>query len=469
MNRSYWGTTFLHWCDSCHVPVLGKICGCGAKTRKVALTPPGDARPAFPADVDLVNTIYRDHFGAPLVPSGHLVLLNKAPDSDRMEEIIMGGAVVGAIRYLPGETRWEALPRSVSTLYLTPETRFVEVDTGAAPSIRDFGASVLAPGLRRICPLVKRGDEVFVLSPVGECIGVGRSRVNAAEARAMSHGQVVKTRKTGSPDCVPGTASWDDAISANLDILERCEEEAIRFVRETSDKHSLPVNVSYSGGKDSLATLMVVRKALGKIPLLFIDTGLEFPETYQNIELVSEFYGLELVKAPANGRFWELFERLGPPAVNYRWCCSAAKLIPVRDLIRDRWGECLTFIGQRRYESMTRNESSRVFRNRTVGNQVSAAPVHNWTALHVWLYIMKEKAPYNPLYASRMDRIGCFMCPSSDLAIIEEIRSRFPELWSGWTARLAGWQQEQNLPPEWITGHQWRMREARSNEADRYC
>ena len=42
-----------------------------------------------------------------LVPDGHIALLNKVPDSDRMEEIVVGGAVVGAVRYLPGEMKWE--------------------------------------------------------------------------------------------------------------------------------------------------------------------------------------------------------------------------------------------------------------------------------------------------------------------------------------------------------------------------
>jgi phosphoadenosine phosphosulfate reductase len=469
MQPSYLGKNHLHWCDSCHVPVLAGTCGCGAKTRKVGITPPGDVRPAFPADIDLINTIYEEHFGAPLVRPGHLVLLNKAPDTDRMEEIVMGGAVVGAIRYCSGEKRWEPLPRPAASLYLTPKYRFVEVDDGAIPSIRDSGASVLAPGLRKICPEVREGDEVFILAPDGTCAGVGRSRVDAAAGAEMKRGAVVKTRKTTDSTCIPGEADWEDAVSANRNVLELFEGEAAGFVRETADRYNIPVNVSYSGGKDSLATLLVVRKALGSVPLLFIDTGLEFPETCQNVEDVSRAYGLDVARVSREGHFWDLFEKLGPPAVNYRWCCSAVKLIPVRDLIRDRWGECLSFIGQRRYESLQRRESSRVFRNKIVGNQISAAPIQNWTALHVWLYIFREQAPYNVLYGNRMDRIGCFMCPSSDIAVIEEIKTRFPGLWSEWTARLSGWQGKKGLPPEWIEKDRWRMREAVADETDRYC
>jgi hypothetical protein len=137
--------------------------------------------------------------------------------------------------------------------------------------------------------------------------------------------------------CIPGEASWEDAISANRGIIREFEEEAVRFVRKTADTCNLPIIVSYSGGKDSLATLLVVRKALGTIPLLFIDTGLEFPETCRNVEDVARAYGLELVTVSGEGRFRDLFEKFGPPAVNYRWCCGAVKLVPVRELIRDRW------------------------------------------------------------------------------------------------------------------------------------
>jgi phosphoadenosine phosphosulfate reductase len=469
MRPSFLGKILLYWCDSCHVPVLAGTCGCGTITRKVEITPPGDARPAFPADINHVNRIYEEHFGAPLVPPGHLVLLNKAPDTDRMEEIIMGGSVVGAIRYCSDTSRWEPLPRPAATLYLSPATRFVEVDAGAVASIRNNGASVLAPGLRKVCPKVRKGDEVFILSSDGACAGVGRAKVDAADTAEMEHGAVVRTRKNKSSACIPGAASWETAVSANSRVIDAAESEAIRFVKDAADRYKIPVNVSYSGGKDSLATLLVVRKSLGNVPLLFADTGFEFPETYQNVEEAASRYGLEVVKTSGEGRFWDLFERLGPPAMNYRWCCSASKLIPVRELIRDRWGECLSFIGQRRYESLRRKESKRIFRNRIVGNQVSAAPIHNWTALHVWLYIFRERAPFNPLYACRLDRIGCFMCPSSDLAVIEEIKFRYPHLWNGWRARLTKWQGERNLPPDWVTEERWRIREVCGDEADSDC
>jgi phosphoadenosine phosphosulfate reductase len=459
MRPSFLGKILLHWCDSCHVPVLSGTCACGAKTRKVPVTPPGDARPAFPADCELVNRIYRMHFGTPLIPDGHLALLNKVPDTDRMEEIVMGGAVVGAIRYLPCEKRWEPLPRPGAARYLRPDERYVFVDEGAVPSIRDEGASVLAPGLAGIHPSVRAGDEVFIMTRAGDCIGVGRARVDARETATMTRGAVVRTRKNTCSPCVPAPASWEDAVQANARILEEAEDEAVTFIRNVAGNYPGTRTVSYSGGKDSLATLLLVKKAIGNVPLLFADTGLEFPETCQNVDDVAALYGLEVIRADGATGFWSSFESRGPPAVNDRWCCAAAKLLPIRDTIGQHWGECLSFIGQRRYESARRRESDRVFRNATVRNQVSAAPIQNWTALHVWLYLFREKAPVNPLYAAGLDRIGCYMCPSSDVAVIEEIRSRYPRLWSSWHAHLVGWKESHGLPDDWLDEMKWRIRE----------
>ncbi|MCE5337439.1 MAG: phosphoadenosine phosphosulfate reductase family protein [Methanomicrobiaceae archaeon] len=468
MPRLYLGKIMLRWCDTCHAPVLAEVCACGAPTRPVAVTPPGDARPAFPDDVERVNRIFCEHFGAPLIPDGQIALLNKVPADDRMDEIVLGGAVVGAVRYIPGEQRWEPLPRPNAAAFMRPTKRYVVIDDGAIPSIRDGGASVLAPGLISIDPAVAEGDEVFILTKTGECIGVGRAKVDAATAGTMERGVVVRTRKNAPSVCVPGEATWEDAVAANRDALAGYESASIRFVQEVAAQNPEQPTVSYSGGKDSLATLLVVLKALGPVPLLFADTGLEFPETYENVDAVVAHYGLEVLRICDKEMFWEEFEKNGPPAVDNRWCCKVCKLHPVGRLIDEHWGECLSFIGQRKYESVKRMQSRRIWRNSHVPQQLSAAPIQQWTAMHVWLYIFREKAPYNRLYERGLDRIGCFMCPSSDLATFEIIRDSCPELWEMWLERLAGWQEKQGLPHDWIERGLWRKQGDMDEEEDSY-
>jgi len=266
----------------------------------------------------------------------------------------------------------------------------------------------------------------------------------------------------------PGEATWEDAVAANEAILAEYESTSIQFVRDVAEKYPLPPTVSYSGGKDSLATLLIVRKALGPVPLLFADTGLEFPETYENVDTVAARYGLDVLRVCDEETFWEEFEERGPPAVDDRWCCRVCKLHPLGHLIDEHFGECLSFIGQRKYESVRRMRSRRVWRNARIPQQLSAAPIQQWTAMHVWLYIFREKAPYNRLYERGLDRIGCFICPSSDLATFDMIRDVCPDLWSAWLERLTWWQERQGLPPDWVERGLWRKRGDADEEEDSY-
>lgn len=148
----------------------------------------------------------------------------------------------------------------------------------------------------------------------------------------------------------------------------------------------------------------------------------------------------------------------GPPSVDARWCCSVCKLNPVKELITERWGECLSFIGQRKYESLARMKSPRVWRNFKVQVQLSASPIQHWTALHVFLYLFQENAPYNELYRRRIDRIGCFMCPSSDIATFGIIREDYPDLWKGWEDRLEDYRKANGLPGSYTEKYEWRKR-----------
>jgi phosphoadenosine phosphosulfate reductase len=180
--------------------------------------------------------------------------------------------------------------------------------------------SVLAPGLISIDDTVKAGDEVFVTTRKGLCIGVGRAKVDAATARGMQKGSVVRTRRNTPSIIVPGAASWDIAVRANKDALQKTESASVLFTREVVDRNpSLTATISYSGGKDSLATLLVVTKAVGNVPLLFADTGFEIPETYENVDVVAKKYGLAVIRTKGVTKFRENSSHQGPPAVNARW------------------------------------------------------------------------------------------------------------------------------------------------------
>jgi phosphoadenosine phosphosulfate reductase len=82
---------------------------------------------------------------------------------------------------------------------------------------------------------------------------------------------------------------------------------------------------------------------------------------------------------------------------------------------------------------------------------------------------MREQAPYNTLYEHRLDRIGCFMCPSSDMALIRMIEEDYPSLWKGWSRHLEAWQEANRLPKEWLSEGRWRYKEGQELEENNNC
>jgi phosphoadenosine phosphosulfate reductase len=469
MSRpAYLGKMLLHWCEACNVPVLGKQCGCGKKTEKVDVTPPGDIRPAFEYDIKRINSISQKQFNTPLIPDGHLVVLNKAPYEDRMDEIIVDGEVIASLRFEVESCEWVLLPRleGARRIFQGRDKKdlknWVVIEQSVVPFILKKGASILAPGVLDADSEIKKEDEVVVLNPAGEIICCGRARMAGREMCEEQRGHAVKPRWSGEPKppkIRSGGQIWEDAIKANEKILNGMVENSHTFIRNVASSMDMKVSVSYSGGKDSLAVLQLVDETLDDYEIMFADTGLEFPETLENVQKVSEQYGKEVRISSAGDSFWESINIFGPPTMDTRWCCKICKLGPITRLIDENYeGGCLSFIGQRQYESHARSISKKVWKNPWVGNQVGASPIQEWTALHIWLYLFKTKTPYNPAYEKGYDRMGCWLCPSSSLADFFQLEESHPELAEKLNSHLLAYAERMGLSPEWVKYGLWRYK-----------
>jgi phosphoadenosine phosphosulfate reductase len=450
------------------VPVLGKRCGCGKNTKRVEVTPPGDIRPAFDYDIKRINSVSEKQFNAPLIPDGHLVVLNKAPYEDRMDEIIVDGEVLASLRFEIESCEWVLLPRLEGARRLFQGRdrkalkKWVVIDQAVVPFILEKGASVLAPGVLDADPEIKREDEVVVLNPAGEVICCGRTRMAGKEMCEEKRGNAVKPRWSGKPETQKTNSaghSWEDAVKANEKILDSMIEKSHAFIKNVAESMDMKVSVSYSGGKDSLAVLQLVDESLEDYEIMFANTGLEFPETLENVKQVSEHYGKKLRTASAGDSFWDSISVFGPPTMDTRWCCKICKLGPITRLIDENYeGGCLSFIGQRQYESHARSISKKVWKNPWVGNQVGASPIQEWTALHIWLYLFRTKAPYNPAYEGGYDRMGCWLCPSSSLADFFQLEESHPELAKKLNFHILAYAEKMGLSSEWVKYGLWRYK-----------
>ena len=473
-RKPYLGPLFLAWCFKCNLPIAkGKHCGlCGAETKRVRVTPPGDARPAFEADLKQLHSSISARFGEQvsrkLVPSDKIVLLNSIPEIDRCEEVILDGQIIGLHKFVLDKLEWEFIPKLEGARRLAQiiSGRRVVVDDIAAKAIAR-GANLMGPGVEKVDTSIEPGDIVFVVDKQGMVVLTGPANMTDEEMRARTRGVAVKNRYSGPPEkpkILPGGQTWKLAVEANSPLLQRLEKEAINFIRTTVTEIPKPPAVAFSGGKDSLVVLLLVKKALTdqEFHVMFINTGIEFPETVENVSTVVSRLGLNkqlLVGQVDEKQFFRVLEQYGFVARDYRVCCKTVKLGPTTQLIDEHFPEgCLSFIGQRRYESQRRSQARRVWRNPWVPNQIGASPIHNWTALMIWLYLLQEQAPFNVLYRQGFERIGCMYCPASDMSEFTVIQSSHPEAWQRWNEVALRIAEKHGLPKEWVKYGFWRWK-----------
>ena len=447
------GKLVLHHCDFCNLPLLKEVCICGNAARKVAVTPPGDVRPAFARDRELMKEVMERQFGSHHIPE--VVLLNSAPAIDKKDEVIMYGKVAGNLYYDIWKARFAFQPRTWYASLLEVKRGYVVADSGAVDSILK-SSNLMAPGVKEVHEDVRKGDEVVIFDEEMNVIATGKARMDGSAMRG-SRGMAVKVRQRGR-EKIPEIreVTWDDVIKANEDVIRRMVDTETKFIERTIKKYDLPYVVSFSGGKDSLVTLLLVLEAGFRPPLLFLNTGLEFEETVHHVHEVADAFGLELLEGDAGDKFWEAIDFFGIPAKDYRWCCKTCKLGVAAMLIKKQFPRgVLSFIGQRRYESEHRATHGKVWKNPWVHGQVAASPIQNWTALHVWLYLFMKKAAWNPLYEQGFERIGCWLCPASDMG--EFALKRHPE-WEKFEKKLRAFAERHNLPDEWLRLGLWRWR-----------
>ncbi|NLC26584.1 MAG: phosphoadenosine phosphosulfate reductase family protein [Fastidiosipila sp.] len=214
-------------------------------------------------------------------------------------------------------------------------------------------------------------------------------------------------------------------VEANREMLEIIEQTTVKKILAVYSKYKDKLDcfyVAFSGGKDSLVLLDLVKKALpkGSFIVVFGDTGMEFPDTYDIVEKTKRqcaeeeipFYIAKSHLSPKES--WELF---GPPSRTLRWCCSVHKSTPQALKLREVTGKNsytgLAFVGVRAQESAKRSE----YEYENFGKKQKGQYNHNslleWTSAEVWLYIYSNKVLINEAYKKGNSRAGCIFCPMS--------------------------------------------------------
>lgn len=214
-------------------------------------------------------------------------------------------------------------------------------------------------------------------------------------------------------------------VEANREMIEIIEQTTVKKILAIYKKYKDKVDlfhVAFSGGKDSAVLLDLVKKALpkGSFVVVFGDTGMEFPDTYDVVEKTRrecEEEGIPFYIAKSHLEPKESWKLFGPPSRTLRWCCSVHKSAPQIMKLREVTGKDdytgLAFVGIRAEESATRAEYEYENYGKKQKGQYSHNSILEWTSAEVWLYIYANNILINEAYKKGNSRAGCLFCPMS--------------------------------------------------------
>lgn len=451
------GKVSKSWCDECGTLLLGKKCSfCGSVGREFEINSPGDIRPCMGDSIQVVIEQFREAFGTSEPLDERMLFLNKIAGEDRSDEIIAHGEVIGVIRFDLRENRSRLEIRQAGAdIFADHATKNVVSFGNMSGHLK--GKTIKGSDVKEVLGEFSEGDPVIVRK--GNKVGPGTAIVDSVDIKTSERAVKIKDldpffERPSSP--ISGRTEF---IRSNTEHLKALEGNGVSDIRSFISKKEQPITVSFSGGKDSLAAYGVASKAVKDLTLLFIDTGLEFPETLEYVKDFASKNNVKLLIAEAGNAFWDNVDTFGPPAKDFRWCCKVCKLGPITDLISNEFPKgTITIEGNRMLESFSRSEIGFVSKNPFVPNQTNLNPVRTWSAAEIWGYIWMKDLEYNPLYDRDFERIGCYLCASCLASEWRNTERIHPEMYSKWEGYLHDHANSKGLPPEYADMGFWRWK-----------
>lgn len=166
--------------------------------------------------------------------------------------------------------------------------------------------------------------------------------------------------------------------------------------------------LSSSFGAQSAVTLHLLSSQRPDIPVILIDTGYLFPETYRFADELTDRLKLNLkVYRPQVSRAWmearhgRLWEQ---GVVGIEQYNNLRKVEPMKRALDDlqvgTW-----FTGLRRSQSASRANTPVLQRR---GERYKVNPIADWNDRDVWNYLQQHQLPYHPLWEQGYVSIGDF-------------------------------------------------------------
>jgi phosphoadenosine phosphosulfate reductase len=161
---------------------------------------------------------------------------------------------------------------------------------------------------------------------------------------------------------------------------------------------------------EDMAVLHILRKRIPDVPVLFLDTGYHFAQTYEYRDRMAKEWSLQLVNVlpkqtvPEQETAFGILYKSDPTR-----CCQLRKVEPLLGALEpfDVW-----FTGLRREQSPTRKNLKKVELHRlpTGKSLWKVSLLADWSWERVWNYVNANGISHLPQYEEGYLSIGCEPC-----------------------------------------------------------
>jgi phosphoadenosine phosphosulfate reductase len=194
-----------------------------------------------------------------------------------------------------------------------------------------------------------------------------------------------------------------DLEAANAVLEKRSAEERVRWALDGLRPH---IVLSSSFGAQAAVLLHLVTRQWAEIPVILVDTGYLFPETYRFVdELTARLrLNLKVYRSPMSpawqeAKYGKLWEQGIEGITRYN---QMNKVEPMQRALDELDAEAW-IVGLRRSQASTRSHLN------VLGLQdgyLKVHPIVDWNDKHVYDYLTRHDLPYHPLWEQGYPSIG---------------------------------------------------------------